>query len=421
MLVEWRSRPVGATKEALTYQKKEKPYTLEGAMKENFQKLKEKNKHLLLKDMREKRRILKAYPYFVSLATDWRCNLNCIMCFRKLYGSYTLQNKPALDEKLFIKFADEVFPAAEVLQLNIVGEPLISRNIDLELEYALKYDVKLDISTNGMLLDSAYKNINKLLNQAQSVTFSFDSPFKETYESIRIGADYNRVVDNMRFFQAYRQSLPRHKRPAFTICMVLMKSNLKEVLPMIEFAKKIGAGHLSIAHMAVFTEEMKGEGLNDIKEATNFILKKAAETAHKNNLSFSAPPLYTIEKEPIKEAAGREIRINTHRLEKIKNACPFLWERVYIDMNANIIACCSPKPPVMGNIKESSFAEIWNGEKYQEMRQAFTGGKPNPLCSECCKTGFLSYTKLNLSYFKNAFYLYIYQALRRIAKWLLNR
>ncbi len=360
-------------------------------MEESLTELKKRNKQLVKEDMRARRCITRGYPYMVSLATDMRCNLNCIMCFRHVYAPHQIENAHTLDENLFIKFADEVFPTAEVLQLNTIGEPLLSRNIDLELEYAAKYDVKLEVATNGMLFDSHYRNIEILLRQAKTISFSFDSPFRETCESIRLGSNYARVIENMNFFQAYRNTLPPDEKPGFSIIMVLMKRNLNEILPMIEFAKKIGADQLSIIHTIIYTEEMKKESVLDIKEAVNAVLTKAAAKAQEIQLPLSLP-IYAIEKEERKDFIDSpQDQVPIEQIEKSKKLCFFLWERAYLDLEANIIACCSENHPIMGNIKTNSFAEIWNGEKYQQMRQTFSEGKPYALCYDCSKTGYLSH------------------------------
>lgn len=70
--------------------------------------------------------------------------------------------------------------------------------------------------------------------------------------------------------------------------------------------------------------------------------------------------------------------------------CPFLWRRVYIDMEANIVPCCSPAHIVAGNVGESTFREIWNGEFYARMRSTFAGGIPFDTCYECATSGYLS-------------------------------
>lgn len=38
---------------------------------------------------------------------------------------------------------------------------------------------------------------------------------------------------------------------------------------------------------------------------------------------------------------------------------------------------------LMGNIKQNSFEEIWNGERYQDLRKQFFTGKLNRCCREC--------------------------------------
>lgn len=347
-----------------------------------LKKLKEKNKQLLEQDINEKRYLLRAYPPFVGLATDARCHLRCIMCIQRRGDYKELFNSPTIEEKYLIKFAEQVFPTAEILQLNTAGEPLMSRHFDLELELSEKYQVKLDVITNGTLLNSKKERLQEICRNAKSISFSFDSPIKETYESIRINADFDQVVENMRLYHKYRNQLTLKERPSFCITMVLMKRNLDELLHMVRFAKDIGADHLSVSRMIVHTKEMEDESLDIYKQKVNHLLSEAKELAKNINLSISIPPLYEINSEP--EVKERNVdTLQNQNTEKSLKSCPFLWERVYIDAGANILVCCEPSHPIAGSIKNNDFQDIWNNLIYQKMRRTFTGGPPYEPCFKC--------------------------------------
>lgn len=353
-----------------------------------LQKLKEQNKLLLEQDINENRYILRAYPPFVGLGTDTRCNLRCIMCIQRLHDKESL-NRPTIEEKYLIKFAEQVFPTAEILQLNTAGEPLMSRHFDLELELSERYQVKLDVITNGTLLNTKKGRLEKICRIAKSISFSFDSPIKKTYEPIRIGAEFDQVVENMRLFHKYRTQLTLNELPSFCIVMVLMKRNLDELLHMVRFAKDIGADHLSVSHMFVHTKDMEDESLDSCKQKVNHLLSEAKELAKNLKLSISIPPLYDIN--PETESRGRNVNnFQNQNSEKPLKHCFFLWERVYIDSRANILVCCEPSHPTAGSLKDKDFQEIWNGNIYQAMRRTFTGRFPYKLCYECATSGYLT-------------------------------
>ncbi len=93
----------------------------------------------------------------------------------------------------------------------------MSKHIELEMELAEKYGLKLDVITNGTLLNIKKGRLQKLARNAKAVQFSFDSPIKKTYESIRLGlgADFDQVVENMCLFQKYPNELDIEDRPSF--------------------------------------------------------------------------------------------------------------------------------------------------------------------------------------------------------------
>ena len=70
-----------------------------------------------------------------------------------------------------------------------------------------------------------------------------------------------------------------------------------------------------------------------------------------------------------------------------KFSCSQLWQRMFISSDGDVIVCCvdSEKDYIVGNIKESSIEEIWNNEKYRNIRKLHKDGKYNQvdICSKC--------------------------------------
>ena len=66
-----------------------------------------------------------------------------------------------------------------------MGEPLVNNNFYNMVEYASKYSIVSEITTNGSLLND--KNIKKLENSNLSrITVSIDGATTEIFEKIRI-------------------------------------------------------------------------------------------------------------------------------------------------------------------------------------------------------------------------------------------
>ncbi len=362
-------------------------------------KLKEANSALLEEEIKGGSPVLKALPTYIGLGTDYKCNLKCIMCVQRTDDFASCKDTPPIEEKYLIDFARQVFPTAQIFQLNTAGEPLMSSNFELELELAEMYRVKLDIFTNGTLLNSRKGRMERITRNAICIYFSFDSPNKETYESIRVGADYDRVVENMGIFDKYRKKMPSDQQPHFCITMVIMARNLHEVPQMVGFAKEIGADSLNVSFIHPHTEEMhSSESLDNHREKVNENILAAREIAKKLDIYFSSPPLFHIDKEleniPEEQDASNSAKPAPAEADKPAKLkwCPFLWRRAYIDHTGNIFPCCAPNHPVAGNIKDNSFQEIWNGEFYQNMRKTFLGGPYYEPCRECSESGFLSTT-----------------------------
>lgn len=71
------------------------------------------------------------------------------------------------------------------------------------------------------------------------------------------------------------------------------------------------------------------------------------------------------------------------------NFCPFIYETMTIRWNGDVVPCCYDitSKYVTGNIYESSLEEIWNNERYQQIREGVSSNNPVELCRNCCKGG----------------------------------
>jgi len=345
-------------------------------MKNDPMKLKAYNEALADEEQQRHSPITRAMPTFMTMNMDAQCNLRCIMCIRRKYPQEAI-NALRYDFKLYKQVANDTFPYAKWVQLTTAGEPLMANNLREQLKIIKKYSVKVDLVTNATLLnnDDLIKEILQILG---CLHVSVDAATREIYESIRIGAKFEQVIENIRKFNRLREELYTTDKPRLHFQVVLMKRNIKELPKLIELAKGLAVDSIECSHAVIHDERLKNESLVYHKELANYYMKVATKKANELNLHLDIPPLFNA----VDDVQGRRSENNLR--SEIKT-CPFLWKRAYIGWNGDVVPCCVPGHPVMGNVKKNPFREIWNNELYQEMRRRLSTDNP----FECCKHCFI--------------------------------
>lgn len=178
------------------------------------------------------------YPSMMEFELDITCNLECTMCsgefsstirknrehlpaFQSVYGQGFLE-----ELKEFIPFLSETRFSG--------GEPfLIPDYIDIWEEIVqINPACLISLQTNGTVLNS---RIRKILEKGRfEIGISLDSLEKETFESIRINAKFETVMENIAFFSNYCAS----KQTAFRLSMCVMRNNWQEMPAYLEFCNQ---------------------------------------------------------------------------------------------------------------------------------------------------------------------------------------
>jgi radical SAM protein with 4Fe4S-binding SPASM domain len=94
--------------------------------------------------------------------------------------------------------------------------------------------------------------------------------------------------------------------------------------------------------------------------------------------------------------------------EPLKESCYYPMYKVLIDYNGDVLMCSNDwkKQQIMGNVKNSTISNIWNSEKFIEMRKKLIKKDRNHLaCNVCDVNGRLNGEapfKSWVKYFKNS-------------------
>ena len=179
------------------------------------------------------------WPTMLDFELGNNCNLECIMCSGD-YSSLIRRNrekKPPIDnvyDKEFLKQLEEFIPHLTETKF-YGGEPFI---IDIYYEIwdkiiTINPNARISVQTNATVLNDRVKN---LLNKGKfHLNISLDSINKETYEKIRINANFEKVMENIKYFHDYCKK----NDTFFGISTCPMRQNWRELPQMMDFCNNL--------------------------------------------------------------------------------------------------------------------------------------------------------------------------------------
>ena len=276
------------------------------------------------------------FPHFVDWAITAKCNLSCRHC--RGFSEGELSTKRA--RKLVAEIA-ELKPGWVIVE---GGEPLLRDDLFELLELMRQKELEAHLITNGMLLSPQI--ITALKQLGVKVMISIDGATPATYESIRKGASFDRVV------QAARHCVQEGLLEA--INFTVLKRNYTEIPGVFELAASIGVQMVTFIGLKPcqsYTEELLSP--QEYGEA----IKLTCQAAQKTGVEFFFD-------EPFFWATVRELGLPAQMpvvdagiLASSTSACIF-GEYLFIETNGDVKPC-SFAPMVLGNVNERPLGEIW--------------------------------------------------------------
>ena len=308
-------------------------------------------------------------PYRVTIEPTARCNLRCNMCQLSTWD----RNPHDLTLEGFRKVLDG-FPSLLAIKLHGIGEPLLNKEFYAMVEEAAGRGITVDTVTNGTALTEGI--CRKLLDSRLSTLFiSIDGSTAATFERIRVGAKFDKVIEGSRRLIRMRGG---RKRPAIHFWTTAQVDNIHELPDIVRLAKDVGVDSLHVNHDLVYwgqdewqgkleTQALQGSQPND-GEA---FIQQARAVAGELKLPFE---LYT----------GGKFSYEENRL------CHWPWSSAFVSSEGDVIPCgVIGNPDVMnfGNMLKDNIKDIWNGKAYQDFRQDMKRGNIHDVCKGCYASG----------------------------------
>lgn len=288
-------------------------------------------------------------PFSVSIEPTTACNLRCPECPSGL-RSFT-RATGNLKKDFFSKTLDELAPDLLYLIFYFQGEPYINPDFLEMVRYAHERGIYTATSTNGHFLteENAKKTITSGLDR---LIISIDGTTQEVYEAYRKGGHLDKVLEGTRQIIKWKKEL-KSKTPHVIFQFLVVGPNEHQIPEVYALAKELGVDEVKLKTAQIY----------DYQQGSPLIPKQDKYARY----ALQADGTYKI-KNPL------------------LNQCWKLWHSCVITWNGVVVPCCFDKDAQypMGDMRQLSFREIWQGPAYQAFRaKLLKGRKEIDICTNC--------------------------------------
>lgn len=287
-------------------------------------------------------------PKVIRIEPAAACNLHCIHC-------PTGVNKPEPGER-GVMSRDTFARALDLLRADLPdivvlyhgGEPLLNKIFPDMVRQVKDLGVRyVKTVSNGMLLtESVMRGIVDA--GLDVIEFSLDGTSAEENNRIRVGCDFDTVVANV------KRLIDVRDEAGAAIPQVFI-SNAS--------ARDPGAASDAVAETPRFLREA-------------FAGRYAAHITFKSFFMIFWPGL---------DPRGFDRIVTPKPAGPHVNFCDHTVNTISIRWNGDVVPCCYDITSryVIGNIRDQPLEELWNNERYIELRRRIYEGRYPPLCALC--------------------------------------
>ena len=200
--------------------------------------------------------VLKRRPASVRIAYDTTCNLSCPSCREHVIVAD--RETEAKLEHTHRNFIVPFLRDAKSLGASGDGDPFASRHYREVLRGTKETSpgMKIDLHTNGLLLDERAWQECALEGRVAGVLVSIDAATPETYAQVRRGGDFARLLQNLDFIAERRVA---SEIAIFKLAFVVQAANYREMPAFVELARRFNADQVEFSLIHHWSRAMSKE------------------------------------------------------------------------------------------------------------------------------------------------------------------
>jgi MoaA/NifB/PqqE/SkfB family radical SAM enzyme len=188
-----------------------------------------------IKDMSPKSKTTNDIKH-IRLGIDDSCNLRCPSCRKGL-----IFHKEGRAYNLGIKLADRInewlYNYTNPINVHIGsdGDPFASHVYRHFMKHTpVRENIKYSLLTNGLMLRDFHTSIPHVINSMAKLGVSIDGASSGTYEKLRLGGKWDKIIDALDFISVLKQE----HNFEFNLHMVVQQENWHEMESMLDLAHR---------------------------------------------------------------------------------------------------------------------------------------------------------------------------------------
>jgi radical SAM protein with 4Fe4S-binding SPASM domain len=290
------------------------------------------------------------FPRSIQLQTINACQAACQMCpypiFRNVFPRGRMED--ALFDKLIAEIAQH--PEVDTFIPMLQNEPFIDPHLFDKIRRFKDLSrgrIAVELVTNGAYLTD--DNIEQIRRSGLDILdISLDALSREVYRKVRIGLDYDEVLAGVE--RVIAADLPN---TAIFVRIIRLRDNIHEVNAFIRHWRRRGVS------VFVYTANNRTGAVEE------FDAKMRLPEADQ-------PWTYRLRRRVSRSYMGH---------------CPVPFATTNILHNGDVLMCVHDwgRREIVGNVRDATVAEIWNGERMREVRRLVSQRRyeESPACRDC--------------------------------------
>ena len=288
-------------------------------------------------------------PISVSFEPTTSCNLRCPECPSGL-RAFT-RPTGMLKKDFFKETMDELGKDLTYLIFYFQGEPYLNPDFLDMVKYANKKKIYTATSTNAHYLtdEMAKKTIESGLDR---LIISIDGTTQDVYQQYRVGGNLEKVLEGARNIVKWKKQM-QSKTPFVIFQFLVVKPNEHQIEDVKKLGKEIGVDEVAFKTAQIYDYENGSNLIPTIDYYSRYAKQEDGKYTIKN---------------------------------KMLNHCWKLWHSCVITWDGAVVPCCFDKDADhrLGDLQQTSFKQLWQGEKYQGFRKALLKSRSEiDICKNC--------------------------------------
>ncbi len=309
---------------------------------------------------------IRPYPKSIEIEVSTRCHLKCSICEH----SYWKETPRDMTFDEFKKIIDQ-FPGLKWIGTSGIGSSFLNKDFMKMLRYLKERDIFVEFFDSFDLINE--KTAEELVDlKIDKIWVSFDAANKQDYEKIRVGANFEKTVNNIKTLLDIKEK-KKSPLPEIWFQMIVTSTNVDKMPDYVDYISELVKGRkYSYATLIFWTNILSFSDVEGLStEITEEVRTEVLRRGRKNNIY---------------------INWNENIAPTNPSSCCVRWNEPFVLVSGHVQPCCiinqanqreHQKEYSFGNLFNEDFHDIWKSKIFKQFLKDLKDNNFPDICKYC--------------------------------------